>query len=181
MRNLLLDELPKEFKGAPFNSGFKTVLEFFRVFESDLTQDEKAVKIGRLFFNDAVPDSQETWDFLTDFILAGDKKEGNDGERLFDFDFDSGRIVAAFYQAYQIDLTKVDLHWWVFLELFKSLPEETILKKIMEIRGRKPGKNDTPEQRLELAELQEAYALPIKKTEEKRDSVFAALHAKRRK
>ena len=48
--NLLLEELPTTCGGKRFNSDFRAALRFFEVFESEITDDEKAAKIAALFF-----------------------------------------------------------------------------------------------------------------------------------
>ena len=49
--NLLLEELPTTCGGKRFNSDFRAALRFFEVFESEITDDEKAAKIAALFFS----------------------------------------------------------------------------------------------------------------------------------
>jgi len=78
---------------------------------------------------------------------------------VFDFREDAGRLYAAFVQAYGIDLTSVDLHWWQFVELFKSLPDDTMLKRVIEIRARPIDPNASAESRIEQVKLKERFAL----------------------
>ncbi len=52
----------------------------------------------------------------------------------FDYQCDAGYIVAAFQQAYGIDLTRERVHWFRFRALFAALPEETLMAKIMSWR-----------------------------------------------
>ena len=53
------------------------------------------------------------------------------------------------------------MHWFEFMALFKSLPEETIMRKIIEYR-QYDGKDE------ELLRLKRAWALPEKLTEEEK-------------
>ena len=88
MINLLLDELPISYNGQIFNSDFKSALRFLAVCENDEASDEeRAVAIARIFFNDKVPDSDGIWDFISSFI---NKRGGDDaidigGKKVFDF------------------------------------------------------------------------------------------------
>ena len=50
------------------------------------------------------------------------------------FEFDSDAILSSFWQAYRIDLTTADLHWWVFRALLSGLPEESEFKRRVYIR-----------------------------------------------
>ena len=53
-------------------------------------------------------------------------------------------------QAYNIDLTSVDLHWHMFKALFLSLPEDTKIKQIMQMRGYKKDNKSYDRQSEEL-------------------------------
>lgn len=44
-------------------------------------------------------------------------------------------IFAAFLQAYDIDLTEVNMHWYKFRALLQALPEKTMLSQIMSYRA----------------------------------------------
>ncbi len=59
------------------------------------------------------------------------------------------------------------MHWCKFLELFEGLPEDCVLKQIMNIRAQKipmPNQHNSAEiQR--ITELKALYALPSKMTE----------------
>lgn len=88
----------------------------------------------------------------------------------FDFVQDARYIYAAFWQAYGIDLfaQRDRLHWWAFMSLLGSLPDNTRFSQIVQIRTKpmpKPTKYNAKE-RLQLARLKQEYGL--KKTEEER-------------
>lgn len=57
--------------------------------------------------------------------------------RTVDFVQDGELIVAAFRQAYGIDLTDpaLDMHWHVFLALFRGLPTDTLMAQVMGYRS----------------------------------------------
>ena len=59
-------------------------------------------------------------------------------------------------QAYGIDLTSVDLHWHMFKALFLSLPEDTKIKQIMQMRGYK---KDNKSYERQSEELKRAWSL----------------------
>lgn len=90
-------------------------------------------------------------------------------QAVVDFNYDCGYIYASFMQAYGIDLYEQAkrLHWCKFIELFNGLPDNCIIRQIMDIRGREipvPNKYNSEEiQR--LTELKAVYALPAKTDE----------------
>ena len=77
----------------------------------------------------------------------------------FDYQCDAGYIVAAFQQAYGIDLTTDKVHWWRFKALLHALPPETPLGKIVEIRGKDTSGMDRAD-RDYYETLKERFALP---------------------
>lgn len=65
------------------------------------------------------------------------RSDGNDSNlRVVDYDIDSDYIFAAFFEQYGIDLMSpsLDMHWYKFLALFRSL-KATKLNDIIEIRS----------------------------------------------
>ncbi|MBQ4606098.1 MAG: hypothetical protein IJB15_05300, partial [Clostridia bacterium] len=62
------------------------------------------------------------------------KTEGRVGEPILDFDADGDRILASFQQAYGIDLLAVRMHWWQFMALLFSLPEDTVFMQTVRLR-----------------------------------------------
>lgn len=88
--------------------------------------------------------------------------------RVFDYIEDGGRLVAAFQQAYGIDLTDgmLDMHWWRFRSLLDNLPEGTALGRVMAFRGwTKPSKAKNAEDEYN-AKMRRAYRLPSIRTAE---------------
>lgn len=62
-------------------------------------------------------------------------REGGSSVRALDYVLDGDYIVAAFQQAYGIDLTSIDyMHWHRFNALIVGLPDETRLAKVMGYR-----------------------------------------------
>lgn len=141
MFNILTDTLPTKFEGCFLNTDFKQALKFFRAYEDkSLTKREKSIILMEIIFIDDYPDTADLWDFIKYYLSGGieEKEDTEDNnievERTFCFTQDSGLIYSAFKQVYNIDLTKELIHWWAFLELFKSLPDNTQFSKVIEIR-----------------------------------------------
>lgn len=137
MFNLLLDKLPKEFKGKAFNTDFRQVLKAFNLFkDEDLTDNEKTFIFVRIFFDSFDRNEiNEYIEFLNWYILGADEnKESEEEESVFDWEIDANYIYSAFKQVYNIDLSEVNMHWWRFISLFNGLPEGTKLSEIIKIR-----------------------------------------------
>lgn len=78
----------------------------------------------------------------------------------FSYEHDADYIYAAFMQAYGLDLARNPLHWWQFRALFRSLPEDTQLVKIIGYRTMKFPAKMPKEQRQHYEKLKRIYALP---------------------
>lgn len=115
-----------------------------------------------LFIGKAPPPSKELIHEIQRFLSRGEDSKGEeDSSPIIDFKLDADYIYSSFLQAYGINLLKADMHWFEFMALFKSLPEETIMRKIIEYR-QYDGKDE------ELLRLKRAWALPEKLTEEEK-------------
>ena len=123
------------------------------------------------FFREDVPlpQSGEAFQSMLRFYVGGEaatpearrsvSSSAGSHEIAFDYASDAPYIVAAFQQTYGIDLTTSTMHWWRFRALFLSLPEDTLMHKIMCWRTADlSGMQSEERQRYEL--LRGAYALP---------------------
>ena len=89
------------------------------------------------------PLTKDNLDAFLDFYRCGaeeSEREKRSAEafrempRGFDFAVDGPLIWAAFLQTYGIDLRTAQLHWWDFMALFRSLPDECRICKIISYR-----------------------------------------------
>ncbi len=144
--------------GKKINADFRSMLRFFEIYESDIDEEEKGVKIEQALFPEGTPDTPLLAEELKSFITMGEERDG-DSEKVFDFRIDASRIYASFFQAYRIDLTKETLHWWTFISLFSALPEDTIIRKVIDIRSKPIDPKSSPKERTELIRLKEKYSL----------------------
>lgn len=101
------------------------------------------------------------------FTEIAPKQKTKRGAKAVDFMQDAAYIYASFMQAYHIDLHVTKPHWLDFLALFEGLPAETIIKRIMDIRTRKPPKatKHNQESIRELLEAKAAYRLNVSREE----------------
>lgn len=140
--NVLIDELPEDIDGVAINPSFRVWIMFEQLIRDDTIRPrDKIVQLCRLIYKDPTEGIQAisaSFEHILDFYSCGQRKaqEGAHGkaEIAFDFEQDQHLILAGFQQAYGIDLTSNDLHWWRFMALFQGLPDECRITKIMGYR-----------------------------------------------
>ena len=171
MADILLDKLPRVWAGSPIDWDFRPMVwfngQYLRLPEDEKGLPELARETMRRFYRVAVPPGEEVDAFkaLVEFYTAGpqevaDRPGSSRTEELaLDYVTDGPAIVAAFQQAYGIDLTRARLHWWRFKALMSNLPEETQLVKIIGFRTADLTQFQG-EERERRAELKERFALP---------------------
>lgn len=89
--------------------------------------------------------------------------------KAVDFNYDAEKIYSSFMQAYGIDLVEKrgKMHWCSFIALFRGLPDDTPIKRIMNIRTKEiPAPTKSNAKYIQnLAELKTLYALPAESSE----------------
>lgn len=166
MFNYLLDELPTEILGCPIRTGHRDILALIERIEDIKEPREKALALLQGLFVKEIPNEETLFEKHINPFLEGGKyhRYKEEGKQTLSWYQDSQEIFSSFYQTYNIDLTKVNLHWYVFCALFAGLPAETPIKKLMELRGWKPSKNDSKEYKEEMRIRQiKARILPKEK------------------
>lgn len=170
MADILLEPLPTQWAGKPIDPDFRPMVRFngqFIRLPDESQMPELARQTMRQFYRVPVPPEEEVDAFkaLVEFYTAGPQEAGDrpgssrTEELALDYVTDGPAIVAAFQQAYGIDLTRARLHWWRFKALMSNLPEETQLAKIIGFRTADPAQFQG-EERERRAELKERFALP---------------------
>lgn len=166
MFNYLLDELPTEILGCPIRTGHRDILALMERIEDIKEPREKALALLQGLFVKEIPNEETLFEKHINPFLEGGKihRYKEEGKQTLSWYQDSQEIFSSFYQTYNIDLTKVNLHWYVFCGLFAGLPEETPIKNLMDLRSWKPSKNDSKEHREEMRIRQtKARILPKEK------------------
>lgn len=153
-------------------------LSFDRVLDAvDMTKDERFSDAAKTAYcldglcEGKHPQSVALLDAIFRLLFADDKKKKHK-EKVIDFTQDRALIIAAFRQAYGIDLVaeRGHLHWQTFADLLKGIPSGTRLAEVMEIRARPmpaPTKYNAQE-RTRLAKLKAEFK--IEQTEAERQS-----------
>ena len=80
--------------------------------------------------------------------------------QMLDIEQDAKYIYASFRQiGINLFIEQGKMHWHEFQAILESLPEDTILQKIIQIRAWKPQKSDSSVYKRQMRELQEKYKL----------------------
>ena len=115
-----------------------------------------------LYFPDGIPEDREAAvRAVNEFIAAGKKAEGREGEKrpsLISYFVDAEAINAEFQQIYLIDLSAAELHWWRFLALLRGLISHSFSERV---RYRAANPNDIKDKntRSQWQRLKRMYAL----------------------
>ncbi len=174
-------EFPTAFESGgkryPIHTDFREWIRFESMLtNSDVPENLKTVIGLRMIFADNVPDDiLSAAEFIFWFYRGGQERKITRSEdtalesrRVYDFEYDSEYVFAAFLGQYGINLAHTDyMHWWEFRALFKGL-RECRMTDIMGYRGAEIS-DDLPESRKAfLLDMQELYELPISLTEQRK-------------
>lgn len=142
------------------------------MYDPEYSDIERPAYALRLLYGKNIPrDADDPMGELLWFYHCGELPEDRGGAgaskpRLYDFEIDHQYIYAGFRQAYSMDIsirTGLKLHWWEFMALFVSLPENTAMGQRMHYRGA-----DTSEmegkQKAHYESRRKALALPDQRT-----------------
>ena len=157
---------------------FDNVLDVFDVLGDESLRDYEKIEIclalllGEQSYDRA--EAFELWNYIYDnfLMLENDRvveydRQGNplpiqeENKSTMDYAKDAKYIYASFRQAYGINLVEEQgkLHWHEFQALLNSLPDDTIMQRIIQIRVWEPRKGETAEYKQSMRKLQKIYAL----------------------
>ena len=194
MSKQLFDKLPSSVSVAGVEFAVNTDFRCMARFENELLKDNgRDPKKRRKIFADALNDFymgkvpndinsalNAMWWFYRcgEDVLHSKNKAGTTKKniRLYDYEVDEHRIIAAFRAQYGIDLTESNMHWWLFRGYFADLSEDCGFVKIMCYRSIELKEIKNNKERERYRRLKEIYALPVEKaipmTKEERDKSF---------
>ncbi len=177
------------------NLAFDNVIKYLELVEDDI--ESKELEALKLFFGDQEipldPDFIESSFKLINETITKSAYQGNSSkdwsmniapQHIYSYEQDADAIYSSFMMQYHIDLLKErgKMHWCVFRALFDGLSEDTPIQRIIELRQK--NLTDVPdEQRGKVMQLQQYYALKLKKPKTEEDvfnssslsSAFASL------
>lgn len=178
MMNILIDPLPKEFRGYLIKWQFYNgILVSECLSNPDLFENDEQGQIERIYtaftllYGRGIPEFDDAIEGLRWFLSCGAEPgingEAQQNEEYFSFDEDKERLFSAFMVKYGINLNKADnLHFFEFIALMNDL-NKTAFRNVVDLRMMKPKdmKNYSREQKQEILELKKKFA--IKKVLEK--------------
>jgi len=183
--NIIIDTLPSSVKieGRVYkiNSDFRAGIELeYILSDNQSTPKDKMLSMFDLYYGDTVPrNKKEAVDAVLDFYKSGktppsareeetQEESSKKTKKVYDFRYDDEYIYSAFLQCYGLDLCSCSLHWWQFMALFRSLPEDTLIVSIMSYRAADTSKIKNRADRERIAKLKEVYALPCEMTDDEK-------------
>lgn len=144
--------------------------------DKTMTDLDKAETFCRLLLVDDVEEADwvELFFELQELLLPSNKalKYDQNGEVIkaptkkvksdFDFNYDADALYSAFMEAYRIDLIDQQgkLHWYKFLALLQSLPEDTNFMQIRQIRSTDLAEIKDKDRKKALRKAKKELALP---------------------
>lgn len=181
--NILIDKNPTSVNidgvEHTINCDHITSIKFeMAIKDPELSEIDKLFVALNLYYEEDIPDNiEEAWNAILWFYTLGeldgkvDEGEGGSNinnsppkpkeEEIYSFEHDGDYIFSSFLYAYKIDLSNEELHWWSFMKLFNTLPEDTIMKKIIEIRNTKITPSMSKEEKANWRKLKRMYKLPV--------------------
>lgn len=177
------------------NLAFDNVIKYLELVEDD--GENKELEALKLFFGDQEipldPDFIESSFKLINETITKSAYQGSFSkdwsmniapQHIYSYKQDADAIYSSFMMQYHIDLLKErgKMHWCVFRALFDGLSEDTPIQRIIELR-QKNLTDVSDEQRGKVMQLQQYYALKLKKPKTEEDvfnnsslsSAFASL------
>ena len=161
--NLICDKLPDSLlvDGECYfiNTDFKVWLKI----QSLLNQRSEScfIKALCLCFKKMPKDIGKATVAMLDFLMRGENpdKKKKSGVKLYDLDIDSGLLLSSFLAFYHMDLRSANMHWYVFLELVSSLPEDSPFSKAVYYRSVDLSKIKDKEQKKYYRKMKSLYHL----------------------
>ena len=163
------------------NLAFDNVIKYLELVEDD--SENKELEALKLFFGDQEipldPDFIESSFKLINETITKSAYQGDSSkdwsmniapQHIYSYEQDADAIYSSFMMQYHIDLLKErgKMHWCVFRALFDGLSEDTPIQRIIELRQK--NLTDVPdEQRGKVMQLQQYYALNLKKPKTEED------------
>ncbi len=174
------------------NTDFRIALKCNEIAENiSISDEERSLAIIYLLFGENGLKKQNDWNELLKiaikYLKCGKEiEESNKEEANMDFHQDWGYIQASFFSDYNINLSKTQLHWWLFYDLLTGLTDKCVLNRVRFVRDFDISKIKDYKEKQEWIKQKKQVALKKKdntqeKTEEQKkiDKLFINLIKKR--
>ena len=177
MYNILLDNLPTEYKGWLIRTDYRIGVQIsLAMIDRTLTDSDKLSVAFHLLYGNGLPDAETAAEGLRWFLRCGaeereDLPKDNSPPSFF-WDFDAGRIWASVKSTFGIDLHTANMHWFEFCYLVASVGKDTSLGQAMEVRNYSV-KGIKGEERAKVVRAKMALTPPVQKTEQEKEEEAA--------
>ena len=163
-------------RACPIRTDFRTWIGVSVCMASNIDNISKISDILKLVYITIPPNLEEAlmqiMQFLSHSKQTNERKKEN-GQRVFDYEYDADIIFSSFMEQYKIDLTNAEMHWWVFKALLEGLNEDTRFAKSVQYRTMDLSKIKDKDQRKFYADMKRIHALPDNRTEQEKEQAFA--------
>lgn len=126
-------------KKYKIDTDFRVALKCFEIIEDKTISDEERARAVIYLLFGFIPKDSLLEEFLNKaslYLQCGKTlKEQMQEKPDMDFEQDRGLINASFMLDYKIDLSKVKLHFWQFIELLQGLSDNCCLNRVRDIRN----------------------------------------------
>ena len=192
--NILLERAPSAVQvdstRVPLSTSHRTGIQVMRLTDDPSVGDEEKARAllflyfgradsrsGRLSLPDAVAENPQLgMEAALAFFNLNEPKPPDvpgarppAGTRVFDWDWDAGRVLADLQREYGIDLADggLRMHWWRFWSLFRNLSESSLTMQAVSVRGAVPDEKKMGREAAEnLMKRKTALMLPARTEEE---------------
>lgn len=167
--SLLTDRLPETVEAGgiayPIHWDYRVGIRFEQAI---LAGQSDPLALLHLYYPAVPQNLTEAVDGMLWFYRCGETDQpeasGTFSKRTYDFDRDAEAIYTSFLQAYNIDLTRIEMHWWKFRRLLAGLPAESafmqrVFYRTADTRGM--GR----EQRRHIEKMRALYALDARQAQ----------------
>ncbi len=162
-----------EGKEYPINTDFRIAIDCLNIVDDeDINDYERAIAISVMLFGEDVPICEKTIELATKYLQCGETTQTQVSRKKdMDFEQDKPFIYASFMSDYQLDLSKVKMHWWQFCDLISGLTEHCVLNRIREIRNYDLSEVKDPKSRSRIIESKERFELKKKLSREEQEAL----------
>lgn len=179
--SLLTEKLPTELiicgKACPIETDFRVWIKFTQMLKSKDDLFSKVIQTFNLIFKKELPPNMgEALKAVMNFYSPSSKQEEKgkkpQGKSIYDYDYDSEMIAAAFMQQYGINLSECDMHWHMFRAYFDNLSDETRFIKVLGYRSVNLSSIKDKQMKKHYAQMKALYKLPDTRTESQKEEAL---------
>lgn len=170
------------------NTDFRLALKCDEIFRNDSICDyEKTLAIIYILLGEEALNDFENQEkivkLITKYLTCNADINKNEIDTIPSMSFtqDQGYIKASFMSDYNIDLDKIEMHWWQFHDLLQGLTDDSVLSRVRTIREEPlSGKKGKEREKWEKAKKQVELKMEKTQREKELDEYWEKMMKKRR-